>query len=96
MPNAIPPELRSTFQAMAEVVYSGDSYDSIYDSLCGAAVELIDGCDHASLMLRRHSRVTTAAASDETAAKVDAFERSSRGTLPRRDRRGQARPAPVC
>ncbi|MBV9831413.1 MAG: GAF and ANTAR domain-containing protein, partial [Marmoricola sp.] len=75
MPNAFPPELRSTFQTMAEVVYSGDSYDAIYDSLCGAAVELIDGCDHASLMLRRHGRVTTAAASDEIAAKCDGLER---------------------
>jgi hypothetical protein len=74
MPTAFPPELRNTFQAMAEVLYSGESYESVYASLCAAAVELVDGCDHASLMLRRHGRAYTAAASDETAQKIDQLE----------------------
>ena len=74
MPTQIPPELRSTFQAMAQVVYTGESYDSVYASLCAAAVELIDGCDHASLMLRRQGRPQTAASSDETAQKIDQLE----------------------
>jgi hypothetical protein len=74
MPSQIPPELRTTFQAMAQVVYSGESYDSVYDSLCAAAVELVDGCDHASLMLRRQGKPETAASSDETAQKIDQLE----------------------
>jgi hypothetical protein len=74
MSSQIPPDLRTTFQTMAQVVYKGESYDSVYESLCAAAVELIDGCDHASLMLTRHGRPQTAASSDETARKVDGLE----------------------
>ena len=57
MTTPIPTALLGTFQAMAEVVYTGDSYDAVYASLCSATVELVDGCDHASLMLRQHGRV---------------------------------------
>ena len=74
MPTPFPPELLTTFRSMAEVVYSGESYDSVYDALCRSAVEFVDGCDHASLMLRRHSRNTTAAASDEVARRIDELE----------------------
>ena len=74
MPTPFPPELLTTFQAMAEVVYAGESYDSVYESLCNAAVELVDGCDHASLMLRRNGRTFTAAASDQTAMAIDKLE----------------------
>jgi hypothetical protein len=74
MPSQIPPDLRSTFQTMAQVVYRGESYDSVYTSLCAAAVELIDGCDHASLMLKGRGRPHTAASSDETARKLDELE----------------------
>src|SRR4051812_43022576 len=74
MPTQFSPELRQTFKAMAEVLYSGESYDSVYESLCTAAVELVDGCDHSSLMLRRHGRAYTAASSDETAQKIDNLE----------------------
>jgi hypothetical protein len=60
---------------MAEIVYSGESYDSVYDAVCSAAVQLIDGCDHASLMLRRSGRVETVAASDDVARQIDELER---------------------
>jgi hypothetical protein len=76
MPTPFPPELRATFQAMAKVVYAGESYDSVHEALCAAAVELVDGCDHASLMLRRNGRTFTAAASDDTARKIDELETS--------------------
>jgi hypothetical protein len=74
MTSQFSPELRTTFQTMAEVLYSGESFDSVYGSLCAAAVELIDGCDHASLMLRRQGQAHTAAASDDVAAQVDRLE----------------------
>jgi len=76
MPTPFPPELRATFQTMAQVVYAGESYDSVHESLCTAAVELVDGCDHASLMLHRNGRTFTAAASDETAHAIDSLETS--------------------
>lgn len=75
MSSPFPPELLTTFSAMAEVVYAGESFDSVYDALCHAAVELVDGCDHASLMIRKRGQVSTAAASDEIARQVDELER---------------------
>ncbi len=74
MPTPFPAELLSSFRAMAEVVYSGESYDAVYEALCTSAVEFVDGCDHASLMMRRRGSVTTVAASDETARHVDELE----------------------
>jgi transcriptional regulator with GAF, ATPase, and Fis domain len=74
MPTPYPTELLATFQAMAKVIYAGESYESVHESLCAAAVELVDGCDHASLMLRRNGRTFTAAATDETARVIDGLE----------------------
>jgi hypothetical protein len=75
MPTPFPPELMTTFRAMAEVVYAGESFDAVYESLARSAVELVDGCDHASLMLRRHGRPVTVAASDDIARYIDSLER---------------------
>ena len=60
---------------MAALVYAAESYEEIYQSVCDAAVRLVDGCDHASLMLMRHGKPWTAAASDDIAALIDQFER---------------------
>ena len=76
MPTQFPPELLSTFRTMAEIVYAGESFDSVYDALCDSAVQLVDGCDHASLMLQRGGRVHTVAASDEVARHIDEVEKS--------------------
>lgn len=70
-----PSDVSNVFRVLAEVVYAGDSYESVYESLCAFTVEYVDGCDHASLMLRRHGRVSTAGASDEIAVRVDGLER---------------------
>ncbi len=75
MTTAVPPELLTAFRALADVVYSGGSYDSVYDSLCESAVQMVDGCDHASLMMRRRDRVQTVAASDDVARRIDEMER---------------------
>ena len=76
MPTQFPSELLATFKAMAEIVYSGESYDSVYQAVCASAVSLVDGCDHASLMLRLGGRVQTVAASDETADRIDELEKA--------------------
>jgi hypothetical protein len=75
MPSPFPPELLTTFRAVAEIVYSGESYDSVYEALCRSAVDFVDGSDHASLMLRRNGRHQTVAASDEVAHGIDEMER---------------------
>lgn len=69
-----PPELLTTFRAMAEIVYTGDSFDAVYEAVCRSAVEFVDGCDHASLMLRRNGRNQSVAASDDVATAIDAME----------------------
>ena len=76
MPTQFPPELVKTFQTMADIVYAGESYESVHDALCRSATEFIEGCDHASLMLRRHGRVETVASTDETARYIDEVERA--------------------
>jgi len=76
MSSPYPPELLTAFRSMAEIVYSGESYDSVYESVCTTAVQLVDGCDHASLMLRRGTRVETVAASDEVARRIDELEKA--------------------
>lgn len=75
MPTPVPPELLATFRALSEIVYAGESFESIHESLCQAAVRLIDGCDHASLMLRRNGQTYTSASSDAVAQHCDALER---------------------
>lgn len=75
MPTTLPPHLLDTFKALAEIVYSGESYESAYHAVCSSAVALVDGCDHASLMLRQAGRVQTVAASDEVAEFIDDLEK---------------------
>jgi len=84
MPTPIPPELLITFRALAEVVYAGESYDAVNDAVCRSAVDLVDGCDHASLMVRRSGRNRTVGASDELAREVDRLE-NALGEGPCRD-----------
>ena len=75
MSTPFPPELLTTFRAIAEVVYSGESYESVYDALCHSTVQFVDGCDHASLMVRRGGRTQTVGSSDELARRIDDLER---------------------
>ncbi len=76
MPTPFPPELLTTFRAMAEIVYSGESYETVYEALCRSTVTFVDGADHASLMLRRNGRIQTVAASDDIAREIDAIEQA--------------------
>lgn len=77
MPPALPPPaLTATFRSLADVVYSEESFEEVARAICLAAVDLVDGCDHASLMVRRGNRAVTAAASDDVAARCDDLERA--------------------
>lgn len=75
MTQALPPQLLSTFRALADVVYSADSYETVCERVCVAAVEFVDGCDHASLMEQRGGKAVTLAASDDIALHIDNLER---------------------
>ncbi len=63
------------FAALAQLVYATHDFALVYDAIVTAAPRLVEGCDHASLMLRRDDRFETAAASDDVARRVDEFER---------------------
>ena len=68
-------EPAAVFAGLAEIVYTPDTIDAVFEALCEAAPRLITGCDHASLMLRRGDRFVTAAASDDVARRIDEAER---------------------
>ncbi len=63
------------FDELAGIIYGGADYDEVYTALCFAATSLVDGCDHASLMLRREQEYRTLAATDAVAEQVDELER---------------------
>jgi transcriptional regulator with GAF, ATPase, and Fis domain len=65
----------TVFASLAQVVYAPDDVEDVFAELCRAAPRVVPGCDHASLMLRRGDRFITAAASDETARRIDEAER---------------------
>ncbi len=73
--HSIEPASAEVFRKLAEVVYVSDDYAGVYEAVVRAAPRLVDGCDHASLMLRSDGRFSTVASSDEVAATVDAHER---------------------
>ena len=75
MPTEPTPDMLATFGSLAEIVYTGESYESVSDAICGAAVELVDGCDHAAMLVRRHGRdIRAVGASDEIARKIEDIE----------------------
>jgi len=70
-----PPDPVAVFEGLAALVYSGDDYEAMYRAVCQAAVRLVDGCQHASLMLRQNGRFVTVGATDDTAQHIDELER---------------------
>ncbi len=64
------------FDRLAQVLYSSSSYEEVYAAIVSGATRLVDGCDHASIMLRHGGdRFATVSASDDVARMVDALER---------------------
>ncbi|MBA2698749.1 MAG: GAF and ANTAR domain-containing protein [Nocardioidaceae bacterium] len=75
---ATPPDsvdLATAFQRLSVILYACTDFDEVYQTVCSAAPNLVTGCDRASLMLIRNGQRVTVGASDEIAARVDAFER---------------------
>ncbi|HET8599256.1 MAG TPA: GAF and ANTAR domain-containing protein [Segeticoccus sp.] len=63
------------FNELARVFYEQADYEHVYQTLVRVAVELISGCDHASIStMRQGEPMKTAAASDEMAALMDQLE----------------------
>jgi hypothetical protein len=69
------PATAEVFHELAGLVYSRDDFTQVYQAVVDIAPRLVDGCDHASLMLQRNGEFYTAASSDDVAAAIDRFER---------------------
>ena len=67
----------TVFRELARLVYNGDDYEEMYQAVCDAAVHLVDGCHHASIMLEQRGHITTVAATDDTAREVDRLEQET-------------------
>ena len=63
------------FQTLARLIYSGSTFEEVYQHLVDMATRIVAGCDHASLMLAQRDGYATAAASDDIARRIDAIER---------------------
>jgi hypothetical protein len=72
---AVDPSTSRVFRNLADIVYAGDDFSLVHDAVVHAAGDLVEGCDHASLMLRRDGRFVTAASSDDVAMRIDELER---------------------
>lgn len=66
------------FEQLAAIVYAKADYDEVYRAICTSAPRLVDGCDHASLIVRQNDRFVTVAVSDDVAKDVDDLERAYR------------------
>jgi hypothetical protein len=68
--------IAGVFQSLATLVYASDDFSAVHQAVVDAAPRLVEGCDHASLMLRNtDGRFLTVAASDEVAELIDTYER---------------------
>ena len=65
----------TVFSALAEIIYQGSESSQIYAAMCVAATLIVNGCDHASLLVRRDGRYVTVGASDSIARRIDDMER---------------------
>ena len=77
-PGAASPS-NDAFGSLATFLYAADSFEAVCAAIVHAAVRVVDGCHHASIMHRnRDGSFTTAAATDDVAKTVDALERQLR------------------
>lgn len=76
MPNDVPAdsETRDVFRQLSALVYAGADASSVHHALVEASVRLVDGCAHASLMLRTNEHFATVASTDEVATRIDQIE----------------------
>ena len=74
-----PSATAEAFHALARVVYASETADEIYASIVGLAVEIVDGCHHAGIMVRkRNGGFETVASTDEVARVIDKLEQLHR------------------
>ncbi len=74
-----PSPTAEAFYSLARVVYASETAEEIYASIIRLAVEVVDGCHHASIMVRkRNGGFETVASTDEVARVIDKLEQLHR------------------
>ena len=68
-------ETTAAFDRLASLVYTAPDVPSVLHAIVEAAVDLIPGCDHATVAMIVKGEFTTVAATDEVARRVDRYER---------------------
>ena len=71
-----PDSATAAFSALAQRIYVTGTSAQIYQAIVDTAVDMVTGCDHSCIMLLVNGVVSTAAATDEVASVIDAFERA--------------------
>ncbi|MEI2766391.1 MAG: GAF and ANTAR domain-containing protein [Dermatophilaceae bacterium] len=72
----IPESSAKAFAALAERVYATGDSAQVYRAVVDLAPVVVDGCDHACIMLLSRGVITTAAATSPVAAAIDDFEKA--------------------
>ncbi len=67
----------AVFDQLARLVYDAEDHSAVYQAICDAALALVDGCSHASMMVAQNARLVTAAATDDIARLIDQLEREA-------------------
>jgi transcriptional regulator with GAF, ATPase, and Fis domain len=62
------------FASLSTLIYGEAEPQKIYQSVVDAAVQLVDGCEHASMMLRRGKSYESVASTDAIAHRIDLIE----------------------
>ncbi|WP_374967782.1 ANTAR domain-containing protein [Terrabacter sp. BE26] len=70
----VDPTINDAFRRMSALIYAGADSGSIHQALVDSAVQLIEGCDRASLLVSTRDRFVTAASTDDVARRIDAIE----------------------
>ncbi|EWT01404.1 antitermination regulator [Intrasporangium oryzae NRRL B-24470] len=68
------PTTMAVFGELSALIYAGADATSIHEAVVKTAKSFVDGCDHASLLLRDHDQFRTAASTDEIARRIDQIE----------------------
>jgi GAF domain-containing protein len=68
-----------TLGTLSQVIYASDTFEEVYLAIVTAAVRLVDGCDHASIMQRdKNGAFQTVASTDDVARTIDKLEQLHR------------------
>lgn len=67
-------DVRQVFATLSTLIYAQAEATAVHQAIVDASVQVVEGCEHASLLLRRGTGFETAASTDEVARRIDEIE----------------------